>query len=191
MSLHCEATLLDFGSNTKLGTTPESYDSQPHMKSAFSEVADDYATIYGYESGKQFDALSKYGAGVFLRGPGHDGDQWKFYRVKMTACCYHNNLYPIPVTGVGPATIDTSDAGNQLSDFYYIGAPVSVTDGNSFHFDQLVKVKPFRTEIASRPICFGVVVYCVGGTRGLYHYSVSVVREDPVVAQTDSWEATS
>ena len=172
--------LLDFAGNTHIGTTGRSYHVDPYMTSTSSVVAQSYGTIYGYEVDKDFGAGFHYGAGVFIRGPGNDGDFWKTYRVKITACTFNDHLWPIPVTGVGPATISTADVGNELSDFHHIGAPGSSHGGTSLHFDEWIKVKPFKSSIVSRPICFGVIIYNSSGgalNRKPYQYNVSVKRE--------------
>ena len=192
---HYEARLLDFGGNSPIATTSKSFSVNPHMKANSSVVAENFGTIYGFEANKVFGAASQYGAGVFLRGPGNDGDLWKNYRVKITASTFFAHLHPIPVTGVGPATISTADTGNQLSDFYHLGSPVAANDGNSLNFDELLKVKPFETSIALRPICFGVVIYndhnsSIGPSNGSYQYNVSVIREDVSVTQAAAWDPT-
>ena len=171
---------LDFGGNTYIGTTSGSYHDQPYIKTTSSVEAERMAMIYGHEVDKDFPSARHFGAGVFMRGPGKDGDLWKYYRVKITACTFNEHLYPIPVTGVGPATISTADTGNQLDDFHHIGAPYASRGGNSLNFNELVRVKPFRTDIATRPICFGVIIFNAGPgpfNRRPYQYNVSVIRE--------------
>ena len=172
--------LLDFAGNTYLGTTGKSYHVDPYMKSTSSVVAESYGTIYGYEVDKDFPQGLHFGAGVFMRGPGNDGDFWKVYRVKITACTFHEHLHPIPVTGVGPATISTADVGNELSDYHHIGAPATFHGGSSLNFEEWVRVKPFKSSIVSRPICFGVIIYNSSAgsiNRRPYQYHVSVKRE--------------
>ena len=177
-----QARLLDFGASTPIAESSSSFSVNPYMTANSSVVAENFGLIHGFQANKVFGAESQYGAGIFIRGPGNDGDQWKSYRVQITASTFFTHLHPIPVTGVGPATISTANTGNQLSDFYQIGAPVAANEGNSLDFNQLVKVKPFETSIATRPICFGVVIYndhhsTVGPSNGSYHYNVSVIRE--------------
>ena len=171
---------LDFAGNTYIGTTGRSYHVDPYIKTTSSVVADGYASIYGYEVDKDFPAGLHFGAGVFMRGPGNDGDFWKVYRVKITACTFQEHLHPIPVTGVGPATISTADTGNELSDYHHIGAPDASHGGTSLNFEEVVRVKPFKSSIVSRPICFGVIIFNASGgaiNRRPYQYNVSVLRE--------------
>ena len=177
---HRDARLLKLDGPKDLASTGRGHSINPNMRAGTATVAENYGTMHGNETTMTFNANNQYGAGVFVRGPGVDGDLFKFYRIIMTACTYNNHLHPIPVTGVGPATITTNAAGNQLSKFQHMGAPVTSNTGNSLMFDELVKVQPFTGSSESRSICFGVVIYndhTSNITGAAYNYSISVLRE--------------
>ena len=177
---HRDARLLKLDGPRDLASTGRGHSINPNMRAGTSAIAESYGTMHGNETTMTFSANEQYGAGIFICGPGNDGDLWKYYRIIITACTFNNHLHPIPVTGVGPATISTNAAGNQLSSFQHMGAPLPSNSGNSLMFDELVKVQPFTGSIATRPICFGVVIYndhTSNITQAAYNYSISVARE--------------
>ena len=177
---HRDARLLRLDGPKDLASTGRGHSINPNMRAKTSALSVSYGTMHGNETTMTFAANNQYGAGVFIQGPGVDGDLWKFYRIIITACTFNNHLHPIPVTGVGPATISTNAAGNQLSSFQHMGAPLPSNSGNSLMFDELVKVAPFTGSIATRSICFGLVIYndhTSNITQAAYNYSISVARE--------------
>ena len=179
-SPHRDARILKSGGTTTLATTGQGHDQQPNVRAGTTSVATNYGTLHTQHTSFDFSAGKQYGAGVFIRGPGNDGDLFKFYRVIITACTFDDHLHPMAIWGIGPASISVSLTGNQLTNFQHIGASIAKQKGNSLIYDDLVKVAPFTGASSSRSICFGVVIYNDSATdidNGAYNYNISVLRE--------------
>ena len=92
---HRDARLLQIQTGVSLATTGRALSTNPNVRAYADTPATNYATMHGNGTGFSFAGNNQYGAGVFIRGPGNDGDLWKYYRVIMTHQPKHLSLIHI------------------------------------------------------------------------------------------------
>ena len=184
--MNLDGQLIEFDEFPDLSTTGRSLTESPYMRVKTSAVAEKNVNIYGSSTTLTFSAKKQYGAGVFIRGPGHDVDLLEYYDMQFHLCTFDQRLQPIPVIGIGPATISTSDAGNRLSIFQcFEGEVHSDETGNVFQGREFLHVKPFTGSYADRPLFFGMVIYN-DHTRSInapYHYNIAIFRNHGHIPQ--------